>query len=597
METLLNIESANRRGQIQRLQQRLAGADLVIGRSTRAQIHLADPRVALEHARITLVEGAATIAALGGQLRINDRSTVGATLAQGDRVDIGPFVIRIDEPVADFALALTLQTQFAPATDREILLARLLSQPRPASKRRLSYELFLAVLLVFLALPIAWDAIHGWGMRDHAHDNNAKWVEISRLVSDKVLQSWNPGPLSRSHQTFHADCRRCHQVQDQDPFVSQLPIATQVMDQACLACHRSLGEHVPRAALADTAKGQAFAETRCAACHRDHKDEKMAPRLDALCGLCHADIKSVSVRAASRNVTDFSFDHPRFRISPINADTAEVERSRLDSGVKERSNLKFDHKLHLARAGIRSPSGRRRLECADCHEPADDGRLIAPVTMQRHCSECHSLKFDCSREQRADPLECRSGAREVPHGPVESVAATLREFYARHALGDAPPDAGVPPDLPRVRPGAVLPYDDRQNVLAISDRLARRALDELFAQLNVCSTCHHVTRTSKAPGWDVAPIRFTQVWMPAARFTHFKHNTMDCDSCHKVADSTSAADIAMPDVEVCQQCHAGGKPVLGKVTSDCATCHKFHGGHDLWNPMLQTQAKIRRASP
>jgi hypothetical protein len=378
--------------------------------------------------------------------------------------------------------------------------------------------------------------------------------------------------------------------------VSQLPIATQVMDQACLACHRSLKEHVPHATLTQTPEGAAFADTRCASCHRDHKDTKMAPRLDALCATCHGDIKRIVPDAKSENATDFLKDHPNFRISVIDGTSGKVTRARLDTPLEERSNLKFNHKLHLDAAGVRAPSGRKVMGCTDCHEPADDGRLIAPVSMERHCRECHSLKFDCSREKRADALECRSGAREVPHGPVETVAATLKEFYARHALGDAPPDAAAPPDLPRVRPGAVMRYEDRQPVLAIADRKARQAFDELFKELNVCSTCHYARPILQSPGWEVAPIRFTQVWMPAARFTHVKHSTMRCSSCHKVGESREARDIAMPDVAKCRECHVGGKPVLGKVTSDCATCHKFHGGDDVWNHMLQMQARVRKAN-
>jgi len=597
VETLLIVETTNRRGQVQRSQRRVDGTELTIGRSTRAQINLPDPRVALEHARIAVAESGAMLTAQGGRLRVNGHSTTGAQLVPGDRIEVGPFVIRVDAPPPGLPFALTVEPLQQEADAQESPLARLLVRYRAPSKRRLSYFLFFTILTLFLLVPIAWDAISAFGLPRPMRADPHHWIQIARQASDLTMQAWDPGPLSRSHQTFHTDCRACHQVQDQNPFVSQLPIVHQVLDQACLACHRNLSEHIPRAMLMETAAGRAFADTRCASCHRDHKDEKMAPRLDALCATCHADIERVAPKSHSRNVTDFLTDHPGFRISVVNADSGKVERARLDQKIVERSNLKFDHKLHLDRAGVRAPSGRKIMNCADCHEPADDGRLIAPVSMQRHCAECHSLKFDCSREKRSDPLECRSGAREVPHGPVETVAATLREFYARHALGDAPPDAAAPPDLPRMRPGAVLAYEDRQPVLANADRAARRAFDEMFGELNVCGTCHYAQKSKDAAGWTIAPIRFTQVWMPAARFTHAKHNTMWCSACHKVGESTDARDIAMPDVGLCRDCHVGGKPVLGKVTSDCATCHKFHGGADVWDHMLQAQTKVRRAKP
>jgi hypothetical protein len=33
----------------------------------------------------------------------------------------------------------------------------------------------------------------------------------------------------------------------------------------------------------------------------------------------------------------------------------------------------------------------------------------------------------------------------------------------------------------------------------------------------------------------------------------------------------------MPAIETCRECHVGAQPVAGKVTSDCATCHGYHG--------------------
>lgn len=591
MQILLTTETTNRRGLRQKSQRRMEGVEFTIGRSTRARIHLADPRVALEHARITVGAAEASIASLRQPVRVNGRSATGAKLVPGDRVAIGPFVLRVDPPPPDCQLAVTIERGGADEVSDALLRERLLSSARLPSKRRLSYLGFFGVLLVFLGLPVAWDALNAFGLPRGMDDDPARWEAVARAVSDRALQTWNPGPVSRGHGIFGDDCRACHQVQSRQPFVSQLPLATQVMDQACLACHRNLTEHVPRASLMKTADGRAFADTRCASCHRDHKDARMTPRLDALCAQCHADVKRIDPQAKSENVTDFLADHPRFRVSMVNADTGRIERVRLGEGVAERSNLKFNHALHLDRAGVRAPAGRKVMACADCHQPAADGRLIAPVSMERHCAQCHSLKFDCSRDRPDDPLECRSGARAVPHGPVETVAAALREFYARHALGDAPPDAGPPPDLPRVRPGAVLRYEDRQPVLAIADRKAREAFDALFDERNVCGTCHVANRTRDGAGWAIAPVRLTTVWMPAARFDHSRHATMACSDCHRVGESKSARDVAMPDVAACRDCHVGGKPVLGKVTSDCATCHKFHGGTDVWNHVLQVRTR------
>ena len=91
----------------------------------------------------------------------------------------------------------------------------------------------------------------------------------------------------------------------------------------------------------------------------------------------------------------------------------------------------------------------------------------------------------------------------------------------------------------------------------------------------------------------MAPVRLTRVWMPQALFSHEKHATESCTTCHDSDKSKKAADIAMPGVEVCQQCHVGARPVLGKVTSDCASCHEFHAGRNYWHDALQTRMLSR----
>src|SRR5204863_1086639 len=139
--------------------------------------------------------------------------------------------------------------------------------------------------------------------------------------------------------------------------------------------------------------------------------------------------------------------------------------------------------------------------------------------------------------------------RQVQHGDEAAVATMLREFYARLVLGDVPPDVTPPPDLPRMRPGAVLTYDDRQQALKIADAKAKLVLRELFETRDVCSTCHKVTRavtgtvsgtvshTGSDVGWQVAPVRVADVWMPQALFTHAKHAAEPCSKCHDVSQS------------------------------------------------------------
>ena len=528
---------------------------LTIGRSSRCQIHLLDPRIALEHAQVAVSEAGATITAPAGRIRINGREVDSAQLAVGDRIELSPFVIEVAQPT-DVALSLAV-TQVAASTPDEEPLRRIVRRSRPSPRRRLSYALFTVVLLGCLAAPVAVDRLAASG-EPVAKPTIAAPVNPATLA---FLQAWSPGPLMQSHQVFGTNCRACHGA----PF-------EQVRDQRCLACHAQIPEHLPRADLTGP-RGREFAELRCAQCHRDHKGHGAVVRAQDMCIDCHREIRQWSAQAGSENVRDFAREHPPFRLQmPDPSQPGHLRRVRQAPGEQlvEHSNLKFNHKVHLDRAGMRTPQGRKRLACGDCHRPNDDGMRMAPISMKQHCHSCHALTFDPEASQRT-----------LPHGPVEQVAASLRDFYAHQALGRALPRD--PAAAATARPGTfVLDYKERQNVLVLANRQAQNVLDELFGKRKVCSTCHEAKRIEAEPHWSVAPVHLTSTWMPRAQFTHARHATVECVSCHAIAGSTRASDVAMPAIAKCRECHVGGGAVLGKVTSDCASCHRFHGGEHTW---------------
>ncbi len=585
MDIQVTYISLNRRGQQQRDQQRVAGPLINIGRGTQCQVHLPDPRVALQHAQITVAEAGVTLEAEPGRIQINGRAVDGAKLALGDRIEVGPYILEVEVPPAGLPLALAV-TLAVPLPSFGSEGQRFVLRPPRVSKRRLAYIGFIGILLLCLLVPIAPDLL-GYSPAPDATSASSSAESVVRTISAKFVQTWNPGPVSRSHQPFGADCRACHA----SPFV-------QVTDESCLECHKQIKEHVPAAEL--TGLGQAFRDTRCAQCHLDHKGLQMAPHAQEMCADCHRDVKIVAADAKSEKATDFGTAHPEFRLSLMDADKPEVIR-RVRQGkpaspdMVERSNLKFNHKLHLDPDGVRDPEGKRDtagtldaqgrrtiLKCADCHQPNEGGRLMAPISMEAHCQSCHSLAF-----------EPQVTKRQVVHGDEAEIATMLREFYARLVLGDVPPDVNPPKDLPRMRPGAVLTYQERQAALRIADQKANLVLRELFETRKVCSTCHEVTRKADGAGWKVAPVRITQIWMPQSMFSHAKHTTEKCTLCHDVSNSKDSKHIAMPDIKSCRECHIGAAPVAGKVTSDCATCHKFHAGRDYWHGVAQAQMLAR----
>ena len=602
MEILVIQVGVNSRGQPQRDQRRIRGDVLRVGRALECELQLPDPRVARDHALITFSAQGALIAARDGPLKINGKPATQAVLSIGDRIDIGPYRLEVEAAPAGLllALAVTLESALPPTCGERIRSAE--SRRPPQSRRTLAYLGLLGLLLLCLVVPVAPDVLSharqaspaalavasaatvdtsvsvaaaadaASAISTHPHGESLTLEEATlRGAAGNLLQAWNPGPLSQGHQVFASDCGACHQT----PFV-------QVRDEACKTCHKDTLDHVPISQLTGPA-GHAFADTRCAECHRDHKGTQLVVRSQEQCADCHRDVKQVAAQATSANVVDFHSGHPAFRISLTDAATPDqVRRVRqatpMPADMVERSRLKFNHQVHLDPSGVRDPDGKRNaagmrdakgqrtvLDCQSCHVPADGGRLMAPVKMEQHCQSCHSLAFEPSVT-----------SRQVVHGEDAQIATMLREFYARLVLGDVPEGVHPPDDLPRVRPGAVLTSEDRSRALAIADRKAKQVLHELFDTRQVCSTCHEVSRKGE-DGWKVASVHVSSSWMPQAQFSHAAHDSEPCAQCHDVARSKDSKDVAMPQIETCRECHVGSQPVAGKVTSDCATCHGYHG--------------------
>jgi predicted CXXCH cytochrome family protein len=420
------------------------------------------------------------------------------------------------------------------------------------------------VLVAFLVVP-AGRVLH------------LPWSDAARsaVFGDRF---WNPGPLMLAHQPVEPRCASCHET-----------AFRHVQDRACLECHSTIGQHVgpelQPAALFDGA--------RCATCHRDHKGVKTTHRDDdRLCVRCHADIRARAPAAVASKVSDFARDHPAFRLTlPTESGTRRVRQG--GGAIAEASNLTFPHATHLDPRGVRSPlQGRMKLECRSCHTPDASGRRFQPVSMAKHCQECHTLQF-----------EPAVTTRQVPHGNPAEALTVIEEFYSGIALKGVPDSFqkafGVPGEglLRRVgEPSAA----ERQNALSLASRKARQVGRELF-EVRVCKTCHAVTRVSPAKAgaqseqWDVAPIRQNVAWMPGAHFDHAAHRQAPCADCHDVRESKKSSDVAMPAIATCRKCHGGSKPAEGKVTSNCLLCHGFHDPRHPWDPLFKPKGQTRVA--
>jgi predicted CXXCH cytochrome family protein len=328
-----------------------------------------------------------------------------------------------------------------------------------------------------------------------------------------------------------------------------------------------------------------FAGRRCATCHAEHKGPDGLVQRDAgTCAECHQDLKRRVPGTTLADVGDFATAHPEFRLplsaGPAGADTVMVAQSD-KARLVEHSHLKYPHDVHL-KPNIRGRNGRVTLECKDCHVPDASGRSFIPVNMNQHCLACHTLEF-----------EPAVTTRQVPHGNVKDVMATMQEFYANLALKDVAVDTVDTGDIRRGIPqasSAIVSDEQRRRALAFADRKGAAVAQDLFEK-RVCIVCHDVVRNTApgmAPGtflWGIVPLHVPATWMPKARFDHDKHTTFKCTDCHEgTPKSKTSADVALPDIASCRICHAGSAPMKNKIVSTCVSCHGFHEpGHPPWN--------------
>jgi Cytochrome c7 and related cytochrome c len=563
---LLIIQRTPRGGGHSAQAKRTVAAEWIrVGRNASCEIHLPDPRIALEQGMIVNRDGLVYIEGEAGSQDITRKSVRSVRLKPGEPLDIGPYRLEAlpAPPGYDGAVAVELAHPLETAPGLDSRTARRTVASLGLSKRSVAWVGAFAIVLLFFLLPASRVLDLPW-----------RHELAGAPVGDRA---WNPGPVMLAHQPIENQCSACHEIAFQH-----------VKNGACLQCHAKVAGHVAPAMSA----AALFAATRCTGCHTEHKGVKTTHRDDdGFCVDCHRDIHGKAHGAGSMNVADFATAHPAFRLTVPQADATRRVRPDGRIPVKQQSHLKFPHGVHLDAKGVKSPSkGVVRLECASCHEPDASRRMFEPISMAKHCQECHRLE-----------IEPAVTAREAPHGKPADAVAMIEEFYATLALKGVPDSFqkafGVPGEGLLRRVGAT--EGERQDALRLATRKAHQVAVDLF-EVRVCKTCHEVEREARgkaaAPSWRIAPVRAANRWMPGARFDHRSHAQSKCADCHDVARSKSGDDVAMPGIETCRECHGGSHPQSGKVTSNCLLCHDFHESGHPWDPAFKPHAPRRLAS-
>ena len=527
---------------------------LTIGRAPDQHLQIAERSVELHHAIISLRRrGQLYINALTASgFQINGESRKTAALSPGDSIQIGTTVITVEQPQMDQLAVVTIEYgTCADADNLESLHHTALSQTR-LSKRSLSWVFAFSVMTLFLLIPIS--GVVYPPLREILRENT--------LIPDDNL--WSTGPLHPAHQIIGKDCNSCHTT----PF-------KMVRNRQCLECHTDIQHHVD----VTSQDVQVFEQNRCASCHREHNEPSILVQQDQrFCADCHRQLDKQKTDTELANVSDFGADHPEFRLTLLMPHHEEektrweptrLERNSLKT-IREKSFLQFSHKDHLDPKGLKSPDGDKVLLCQDCHRPNTSERQMLPITMENHCSDCHSLLFD------ENDLN-----KQIPHGDLNALYETLKEHFSRQYLDPASLATTLIPSVQHRRPGGenrILSLEERQRALDWTDKQSLMIAQELLED-RLCGDCHQISRVPGKTGfeqWHLEPVALTKQWMPLARFDHASHDVEACTSCHENAQkSEKSSDVLMPKIEICRECHSGATDKV-KLPSDCLMCHQFH---------------------
>lgn len=386
---------------------------------------------------------------------------------------------------------------------------------------------------------------------------------------------YHAGSISAAHQFIADDCARCHKAawQPLRRLVSLDNSATSTPDAACIQCHAGPihNEH-PAATM-----------TRCAHCHREHHGEAALAAIDdRFCTACHADLPesdAAPLHFAGR-IASFA-EHPEFAIFRADVATAdagsesghgahrvaEFDASADPPKWRDRAAIRFNHAKHMRPSDARGTpmpgGGFARLDCDSCHQGDNAGRYMRPIVYEQHCARCHPLKYD-AQLQLGDAL---------PHRDVKLVRDTMRGRLA-DAFRATQPEA-TPAPTSRAIPGA--PPEFREGELAwVNERLAA-AEHVVFGQeaKGGCRFCHTLDLRDNA--LSVVPPAMPDRWQSHARFNHASHRLLDCVACHKhAAGSTATADILLPKIDVCRECHGATASKTGQAGDRCVKCHDYH---------------------
>lgn len=530
------VNTIRKNGSRDSASQEFAADSVIIGRGGAATLLVEGASVSLEHARLTLRDSGLVLEDLPsiGGTKVNDVLITMQILKSGDVIKVGDHAFTVSQADPWWILSEERREEgLESVEDKVTRLAReFKALPAIYSVKGLSLILALLTVVVYFVFPSAGGS----------------------------KRSWSAGEVTNNHKMIENNCKACHS----EAFGP-------VHDADCRACHAVTTHAAPF-------QHGSLKERQCVECHSEHSgDAALMQQESSSCTFCHGAITAVYAKSKLPAISSFS-NHPEFRV-PIASAAGEgphitVERVSLSNKAKavDRSGVKLNHKVHLEE-NIRGAKGKVTLQCRDCHEPSLDLKSILPITFERHCQSCHPLGFD-------DKLP----GNEVPHGEPDVVYNFMFAEYAKLFLASAAEVQDNQDFNIRRKPGyqAIARTEESREFTRAQIQADTRVSEKYLFTRTACQLCHEVAEKtgiderSKLSRFEVLKTKIPERWMPASIFNHGAHEEIACESCHKgVRSSEATADVLMPGVNNCRDCHTGSAHA-GKVGADCVVCHSYH---------------------
>lgn len=525
--------------------------EIIAGRGGASSILFESRLVGLTHAKFVFEEGALVIIDLGGPggVLVNRAPSSRRVLRRGDKIALGDISLEVRD-VGENSTVVWRREE-PPNLDLDQRVDRDVAALDLRNRLPSTVAIGLALAVVGLVILFVWP-LTGWP------------------VTGWARETWSSGPIAPVHRMIENDCNACHGAS-----------FAHVEDKKCLACH-VLTPHASFFKGHRSPDGSA-ADGRCAECHREHNGPHALKILDPrACESCHRDLNKFmapyDVQPVLRAVENFE-NHPQFAVVISAPDDSQIVRASVDDKVhlRDPGHLKLNHRVHL-QPDLRTKTGRKTLECHDCHKLSSDFRTIERIEFKKHCSECHGLEFDD-----------RLPGVEVPHGNANGVYRFLYAEYAKLALsaGLESPRRATFERLGGKIPGHDKPAGEQEPLKPSREFVEResRATEKLLFTRTACFLCHDVREesVSDSTGWEQGVSRYqirkpdiTARWMPKAIFSHGAHEEVKCESCHHgVRESKLTSDVLLPKIEDCKACHQN-HPETGTAPADCLVCHNYH---------------------